>query len=97
MQSHIRKVQACLTVTCYLHLWQNDGDPLHVTAVTRGWNGYQNKRQQTKLTLVKKILPPLLQGLEPATFSHESGDVTTELFPLPRPTLYALHLENVYI
>ena len=36
MQSHIRKVYACLAVTCYLHFWQNDQGLLHATAVTRG-------------------------------------------------------------
>ena len=25
-KSHIRKVYACLTVTCHLHFWQNDRD-----------------------------------------------------------------------
>ena len=25
LQSHIRRVHACLTVTCHLHFWQNDG------------------------------------------------------------------------
>ena len=34
MQSrHIRKVHACLTVTCHLHLWQNDRDLLPATAL----------------------------------------------------------------
>ena len=33
-----------------------------------GWNRYRNKSQHRKLTLEKKIIPPLLQGLEPATF-----------------------------
>ena len=33
-----------------------------------GWNGYRNKSQHRKLTLEKKILPPLLQGFKPATF-----------------------------
>ena len=42
MQSHIRKVYACLAVTCHLHFWQNDRDLLRATAVTRGWNGYRN-------------------------------------------------------
>ena len=37
MQSHIRKVYACLTVTCHLHFWQNDRDLLRATAVTWGW------------------------------------------------------------
>ena len=38
---HIRKVYACLAVTCHLHFWQNDRDLLRATAVTRGWNGYR--------------------------------------------------------
>ena len=42
MQSHIRKVRACLAVTCHLHFWQNDRDLLRATAVTRGWNRYWN-------------------------------------------------------
>ena len=42
MQSHIRKVYACLAVTCHLHFWQNDQGLLCATAVTRGWNRYQN-------------------------------------------------------
>ena len=68
MQSHMRKVYACLAVTCHLHFWRNDRGLLRATAVTRGWNGYRNKSQHRKLTLEKKILPPLLQGFEPATF-----------------------------
>ena len=60
MQSHIRKVYACLAVTCYLHFWQNDRGLLRATAVTRGWNGYRNKSQHRKSTLEKKILPPFL-------------------------------------
>ena len=76
MQSHIRKVYACLTVTCHLHFWQNgrdllcanDRDLLCATVVTRGWNGYRNKSQHRKSTLKKKILPLLLQGFESVTF-----------------------------
>ena len=68
MQSHIRKVYACLAVTCHLHFWQNDRDLLRATAVTRGWNGYRNESQHRKSTLEKKILPPFQQGFEPATF-----------------------------
>jgi len=59
MQSHIRKVYACLAVTCHPHFWQNDRGLLRATAVTRGWNGYRNKSQHRKLTLEKKIPPPL--------------------------------------
>ena len=68
MQSHIRKVYACLAVTCHLRFWQNDRGLLRATAVTRGWNGYRNKSQHRKLILEKKILPPLQQGFEPPTF-----------------------------
>ena len=68
MQSHILKVHTCLAVTCHLHFWQNDWNLLCATVVTQGWNKYQNKSQHRKLTQEKKILPPLLQGLEPTTF-----------------------------
>ena len=68
MQSHIRKVYACLAVTCHLHFWQNDRDLLRATAVTRGWNGYRNKSQHRKSTPENTILLPLQQGFEPATF-----------------------------
>ena len=81
MQSHIRRVYACLAVTCHLHFWQNDRDLLRATVVTWGWNGYRNKSQHRKSTLEKKILPPLQQGFEPATFQSESGTLTTELSP----------------
>ena len=68
MQRHIRKVYGCLAVTCHLHFWQNDRDLVRATVVTRGWNGYRNKSRHKKSTMEKKILPPLLQGFEPATF-----------------------------
>ena len=68
MQSHMRKVYECLAVTCHLRFWQNDRGLLCATAVTQGWNGYRNKSQHRKLTLEEKILPPLQQGFEPATF-----------------------------
>ena len=80
MQSHIRKVYACLTVICHLHFWQN----ARATAVTRGWNGYRNKSQHRKSTLEKKILP--------RPFYHESGALATELSPTPvRENLLRAH------
>ena len=39
-QNHIRGVLACLSVTCHLHVWQNDRDLLPATVIQR-WNGYQ--------------------------------------------------------
>ena len=68
IQSHKGRVHVCLAVTCRPHFWQNDRDLLRATAVTRGWNWYRNKSQHGKLTLEKKIMPPLLWGLEPGTF-----------------------------
>ena len=63
MQSHIRKVYTCLAVTSHLRCCRsNDRGLLCATAVTRGWNGYRNKTPE------KKIIPPLQQGFEPATF-----------------------------
>ena len=49
--NHTRRTHVCLAVTCQLHFWQNDRDLLRATAVTRGWNGYQNESQHRKLTL----------------------------------------------
>ena len=68
MQSHIRKVYACLAATYHLHFWQDDRDLLRVTAVARGWNWHRNKSQHRKSTLDKNIFPPLPQEFEPATF-----------------------------
>ena len=59
----IHKVHVYLAVTCHPHFWQNDRGLLHATAVTWGWNEYQNKTQRRKLTLEKKILPPLRDDL----------------------------------
>ena len=63
MQSHIRRVHACLGVTCNLHFWQNDRYLLRATAVTWGWglrvgvggcgwNGYQNGRRGNTILVV---------------------------------------------
>ena len=82
---HIRKVYACLAVTCHLHFWQNVRDFLRATVVTRGWNGYRNKSQHRKSTLEKKILPPFQQGFEPATFQSR-----VRCSPLQKPGRHCL-------
>ena len=82
---HIRKVYACLAVTCHLHFWQNDRDFLRATVVTRGWNGYRNKSQHRKSTLEKKILPPFQQGFEPATFQSRVRCSNHWAIPAPSP------------
>ena len=86
-KSHIRKVYACLAVTCHLHFWQNDRDLLRATVVTRGWNGYRNKSQHRKSTLEKKILPPFQQGFEPATFQSRVRCSNHWAIPAPRGTV----------
>ena len=80
-KSHIRKVYACLAVTCHLHFWQNDRDFLRATVVTRGWNGYRNKSQHRKSTLEKKrkFSRRSSRDSNPRPFNHESGALTTEL------------------
>ena len=83
----IRKVYACLAVTCHLHFWQNDRDFLRATVVTRGWNGYRNKSQHRKSTLEKKILPPFQQGFEPATFQSRVRCSNHWAIPAP-PNLF---------
>ena len=88
-KSHIRKVYACLAVTCHLHFWQNDRDFLRATVVTRGWNGYRNKSQHRKSTLEKKILPPFQQGFEPATF--QSRVRRSNHWAIPAPLLLFQH------
>ena len=90
MQSHIRKVYACLTVTCHLHFWQNDRDLLRATVVTWGWNGYQNKSQHKKSTLEKKILPPLQQRFEPETF--QSRVRRSNHWAIPRPLIRSIRI-----
>ena len=83
MQSHTRKVYVCWAVTCHLRFWQNDRDLLRSTAVIRGWNGYGNNSQHRKLTLEKKIFPPLCRDSNPRPLNHESDVLTTELSLLP--------------
>ena len=48
---------------------------VRATAVTRGRNGYWNKKQQWRLTPGKKILPPLLPGTEPTTIRSEPTSI----------------------
>ena len=94
-QSHIRKVYACLAVTCHLHFWQNDWDLLRATAVTQGWNVYPNKSQHRKLTLEKKILPPLQQGFEPATF--QSRVRRSNHWAIPAPCILFIWWQKLVI
>ena len=59
------------SVTCYLHLWQNDGMFKSATAVTRGWNGHEISRH--KVDAGEENSPPRLRDLNLQPFDHESG------------------------
>ena len=80
MQSHIRKVYACLAVTCHLHFWQNYRDLLCATAVTRGWNGYRNKSTESR-SWRRKFSRRSSRDSNPGPFNHESGALTTKQPP----------------
>ena len=75
MQSHIRKVYACLAVTCHLHFWQNDRDLLLATVVIRGWNGGQHRSRPWR----RKFSRRSCRDSNPRPFNHESGALTTDL------------------
>ena len=42
--NHMRRVPACLAVTCEVHLWQNDQDCLRASVVTWGWTTKQQSQ-----------------------------------------------------
>ena len=72
------RVYACLDVNCHMHFWQNDRGLLRATAV-KVVERTPSKSQHTKLTLAKKILPPLLPGFELATFRSRVRRSNNEL------------------
>ena len=60
----------------------------------KGCNGYGTKSQHRKSTLEKKIIPPLLQGFEPATFQSRVRCSDHSAIPAPRgkhPQLHMIH------
>ena len=90
MQSHIRKVYACLAVTCYLHFWQNDRDLLRATAVTHGGGTDTEIRVSTESRpWRRKFSRRSCRDLNPRPFSHESGALTTELSLPPSVSVHS--------
>ena len=82
MQSHIRKVYACLAVTCHLHFWQNDRDFLRATAVTQDDTDTEI-RVSTESGPWRRIFSRhSSRDSNPRPFNHESGALTTELSQL---------------
>ena len=84
MQSHIRKVYACLAVTCYLRFLAEWPGSFTCYCGNTGVELIPNKSQHRKLTLEKKILPPLQQGFEPATFRSRVRRSNHWAIPAPR-------------
>ena len=74
MQGHIRKVYACLAVTCHLHFWQNDRDLLRATATYVSTESRPQRRKFPRRSC---------RDSNPRPFSRESGALTTELSPPP--------------
>ena len=81
---HIRKVYACLAVTCHLHFWQNDRDFLSATAVTRGGTDTEIRVSTESRPWRRKFSRRSSRDSNPRPFNHESGALTTELSPPPR-------------
>ena len=83
IQSHIRKVYACLAVTCHLHFWQNDRDLLRATAVTRGGTDTEIRDSTESWPWRRKLSRHSSRDSNPRPFNHESGALTIELSPPP--------------
>ena len=81
MQSHIRKVYACLAVTCHLHFWQNGRDLLRATAVTRGGTDTEIRVSTESRPWRRKFSLRSCRDSNSRPFNHESGALTTELSP----------------
>ena len=81
MQSHIRKMYACLAVTCHLHFWQNDRDLLRATVVTRGGTDTEIRVSTESWPWRRRFSRRSCRDSNPRPFSHESGALTTELSP----------------
>ena len=83
MQSRIRKVYACLVVTCHLHFWQNDRDLLRATVVTQGGTDTEIRVSTESRPWRRKFFRRSSRDSNPRPFDHESGALTTELSPTP--------------
>ena len=87
---HIRKVYACLAVTCHLHFWQNDRDFLLATVVTRGGTDTEIRVSTESRPWRRKFSRRSSRDSNPRPFNHESGALTTELSPPPNPHHWGL-------
>ena len=83
VQSHIRKVYACLAVTCQLHFWQNDWDLLCANVVNGGGMDTEIRVSTENRPWRRKFSCHSCRDSNPWPFNHESGILTTELSPPP--------------
>ena len=75
---HIRKVYACLAVTCHLHFWQNDRDFLRATVVTRGWNSEIRTGIFSKSVTLWTALQVPLWSKPHLVFRHKVYEIATQ-------------------
>ena len=69
---HIRKVYACLAVTCHLHFWQNDRDFLRATVVTRGVEWIPKSESAQKVDPGEENSPAVPAGIRTRDLSITS-------------------------
>ena len=83
MHSHIRKVYACLTVTCHLHLTEWPGSFTCYCGNTGGGTDTEIRVSTDSRPWRRKFSHRSCRDSNPRPFSHESGALTTELSPPP--------------
>ena len=81
--------KVCLSVTCHLHIWQNDRDLLRATAVTLGWNVYQNKSQHRNTGEENSPTAPV------GTWSLNISITSPALYHWTNPAYHAIHFYPV--
>ena len=96
LRKAVYRVPVCLSVPCRLRFWQNDRHLLCATAERQEWKGHRNNSQHRKLTLQKKILPPLLPGLEPATFRSRVGGAVPMSYPRKESMFFSSQRQRLF-
>ena len=91
IQSHIRKVYACLAVTCHLRFWQNDRELLRAKYCANTGSGSDTEIRVSTESRPwrRKFSCRCCRDSNPRPFNHESGALTTELPPAPHHPLPA--------
>ena len=93
------RMDARLDVTCHLHVSQNHRGLLLAFTYHCGNTGVErtpDKSQHRQLTLENKFLPPLLPGLELATFRSRVRRSTNRVIPASWSEAERLFQPNIY-